>query len=409
MWRLARLARALIGGDVEPALRPVAVVTLAVSLAGSAFWSFMAIWAIDELGASSRELAVGFLCGALAAGVVGYTGGHLSDHLGRRRLMLAGEAALALLAPTFLLAGDNVLRGLGLMVLTGSVASLGGSVGQALVADLVPPERHESAYATVRVMANLGVTMGPPIGALFLLIGGWNTLFVGVSVLAAGAWMLGFRLLPARGEFSPEAPPERGSIGVITRDRMFLVFLVSSLFAWMVYVAYETVLPVSLVDTHGLQPAAWGFLLIVNPILVTLFQLRLTRAAERIPAAPKLAAAMMLMGLPFLLFGLSAAIPLILLVLVLFVIGEMLWVPTSQSIVAGLAPDDLRGAYMGAFGSMGAAGFALAPFTALQVRAASGDDAMWAMFAGISLVSAVLGIVACRGVGRVRASAVLET
>ena len=186
MRRLAQLARALIGGDVEPALRPVAVVTLAVSLAGSAFWSFMAIWAIDELGASSRELAVGFLCGALAAGVVGYTGGHLSDHLGRRRLMLAGEAALALLAPTFLLAGDNVLRGLGLMVLTGSVASLGGSVGQALVADLVPPERHESAYATVRVMANLGVTMGPPIGALFLLVGGWNTLFVGVSVLAAG-------------------------------------------------------------------------------------------------------------------------------------------------------------------------------------------------------------------------------
>ena len=180
---------------------------------------------------------------------------------------------------------------------------------------------------------------------------------------------------------------------------MFLVFLVSSLFAWMVYVAYETVLPVSLVDTHGLQPAAWGFLLIVNPVLVTLFQLRLTRTVERVPAAPKLVAAMMLMGLPFLLFGLSAAIPIILVVLVLFVIGEMLWVPTSQSIVAGLAPDDLRGAYMGAFGSMGAAGFALAPFTALQVRAASGDDAMWAMFAGISLVSALLGIVACRGVG----------
>jgi predicted MFS family arabinose efflux permease len=409
MRRLAQLARALIGGDVEPALRPVAVVTLAASLAGSSFWSFMAIWAIDELGASSRELAVGFLCGALAAGVVGYTGGHLSDHFGRRRLMLAGEAALALLAPTFLLAGDSVLRGLSLMVLTGSVASLGGSVGQALVADLVPPERHESAYATVRVMANLGVTMGPPIGALFLLVGGWNTLFVGVSVLAAVAWALAYRLLPARGAFSPEAPPERGSVGVITRDRMFLVFLASSLFAWMVYVAYETVLPVSLVDTHGLQPAAWGFLLIVNPVLVTLFQLRLTRTVEGVPAAPKLVAAMMLMGLPFLLFGLSAAIPIIVGVLVLFVIGEMLWVPTSQSIVAGLAPDDLRGAYMGAFGSMGAAGFALAPFTALQVRAASGDDAMWAMFAGIALVSALLGIVACRGVGRVRASAVLDT
>ena len=183
---------------------------------------------------------------------------------------------------------------------------------------------------------------------------------------------------------------------------MFLVFIVSSLFAWMVYVAYETVLPVSLVDTHGYAEAAWGLLLVVNPVLVTLFQLRLTRAVERVPAAPKLVAAMLLMGLPFLLFGLSAADPRRCCVLVLFVIGEMLWVPTSQSIVAGLAPEDLRGAYMGAFGSMAAAGFALAPFTGLQVRAAYGDDAMWAMFAGSPSSARCSAIVACRGVARVR-------
>ena len=66
---------------------------------------------------------------------------------------------------------------------------------------------------------------------------------------------------------------------------------------------------------------------------------------------------------------------------------------------------------MGAFGSMAAVGFALAPFTGLQVRAAYGDDAMWALFAGISVVSAALGAIACRGVARVRqgSSALLET
>jgi hypothetical protein len=65
---------------------------------------------------------------------------------------------------------------------------------------------------------------------------------------------------------------------------------------------------------------------------------------------------------------------------------------------------------MGAFGSMAAAGFALAPFAGLQVRAAFGDDAMWAMFASVSVVSALLAVVACRGLGRVAGgSAVLET
>jgi MFS family permease len=85
-------------------------------------------------------------------------------------------------------------------------------------------------------------------------------------------------------------------------------------------------------------------------------------------------------------------------------------VPTSQSIVAGLAPADLRGAYMGAFGSTAAVGFALAPFFGLQVGERYGDTAMWGMFAGVAVVGAVLGAIACRGTSRaMRPSAVLDT
>jgi hypothetical protein len=34
-------------------------------------------------------------------------------------------------------------------------------------------------------------------------------------------------------------------------------------------------------------------------------------------------------------------------VILIFVIGEMLWIPASQAIVAGLAPADLRGGLHG--------------------------------------------------------------
>jgi predicted MFS family arabinose efflux permease len=296
--------------------------------------------------------------------------------------------------------GDRMWPGLAALSLAGAFGGLGGSVSQAMVADLVPPEKHEGAYASVRVAANLGVTMGPPVGGALLFLGDWRAMFAGVSVLSLGSWLLAYRFLPRRGRYAPEGPPERGSIAVIRRDRAFLLFMGSAMFAWLVYVAYQEVLPISLVDSHGLEPAAWGLLVAINPLFVTLFQLRLTRRYEHVAAAAKLVAAMLMMGLPFLLLTVSSALPVIVGVIVVFVVGEMLWAPTSQSVVADLAPADLRGAYMGAFGSTASVGFALAPLVGLQVRNVYGDAAMWVMFAGISVVAAVLGALGCEGVRR---------
>ena len=126
---------------------------------------------------------------------------------------------------------------------------------------------------------------------------------------------------------------------------------------------------------------------------------RLTRRVAHVPPSVKLAVAMGLMGFPFLLLSVSAAVPVIAVILVVFVIGEMLWVPTSQAVVAALAPADIRGAYMGAFGSTSAFGFALGPLVGLQIRHAYGDTAMWIGFAAIAVLAAATGAAAVRGHG----------
>jgi DHA1 family multidrug resistance protein B-like MFS transporter len=106
---------------------------------------------------------------------------------------------------------------------------------------------------------------------------------------------------------------------------------------------------------------------------------------------------MPLMGVPFLLLNMSDAIPVIALVIVLFVIGEMLWVPTSQAVVAALAPSDIRGAYMGAFGGTWSVGWALTPFLGLEVRSAYGDATMWMCVAAVGVLAGIIGLVAARG------------
>ena len=406
-----RVMHLIWGDDLDDALRPVLGVTLVGSAAGSATWSFMAIWAIDEVGAKA-ELPFALLAGAVFAAMSGFIGGYLSDRVGRRRVILFGQAVMVGYPLLLLALSDMKWAALAALTLAGVFGGLGGSVSQAMVADLVAPERHQAAYASVRVAANVGVVVGPPLGGLLLILGSWSALFPAVAVLSGIAWLVAYRFLPHRGDFAPEGPPERGSLGVILADRRFLLFMGSAVFAWLTYVAYEIVLPVSIVDGYGYEPAAWGFLVWVNPLLVTLFQVRLTRLAAPVAPAPKLVVAMLVMGLPFLVLVWSHTLAAIVFVVVVFVIGEMLWVPTSQAVVADLAPADIRGAYMGAFGSAPAIGFALAPLIGLQMRNSFGDEATWAMFAGIGVVAAVLGGLALLGLDR-RArrgsSAVLET
>jgi len=395
----SRLFRLIWGEDVERALRPMLAVGLAGSVAGAAAWTFVGIWAVKELGASKSELGVAFLVGALLAGATGYLAGHVSDYIGRRPLILAGWAGQALVPLGLLAAGRHVLLGLGLLTLEGVFGSLGHAADSAMVADLVPPEKVEQSYAATRVANNLGVTLGPPVGGALLLGQSWHVFFVGVAILGALSWLIAFRFLPRTGAYAPETPPERGSLGVIRRDHAFLVFMGSSILASMTYVGFETLLPISLTQSHGFDPAVWGFLVIVNPAMVTFLQLRLTRRVADVPAPLKLAVAMPLMGLPFLLLRVSAAIPLVALVIFLFVIGEMLWIPTSQSVVAAFAPADLRGAYMGAFGSSWAIAWAVGPFAGLQVSDAFGDDTMWLCVAIVSLLAGATGAAAVRGRG----------
>ena len=390
-----RLAFAIWGTEVDRALRPVIAVSFFGSLAGSTWWSFMGLWAIEQLDAK-QQLPYAFLVGAMLAMISGFVGGHLSDYIGRRKVILFGQSVMVAYPLILIVVGTNLWPGLVMLMLAGVFGGLGGSASQAMVADLVEPAKHEAAYATVRVASNFGVVIGPPVGAILLFAGSWNLLFVGVFFLALIAWVLAYRLLPVRGAFAPEAPPDRGSLGVILRDRPFLLFLFSAIFAWLVYVAYQEILPISLVDGYGYEIWAWGFLTAINPLLVGLFQLRITRSLTGIPVASKLAAAMLMMGLPFLLLTATQAVWVVILVIVVFVVGEMVWVPTSQSVVAGLAPEDVRGAYMGAFGSAPAVAFALAPFIGLSVRNAWDDSTMWVMFASIAVVAATLGWLACQ-------------
>ena len=389
----------IVGDSIDPVLRPVLGVALLQAIAESAQAAYLGLWALRSLGSSQAELGFAFAGSAIAAVIAGYVGGRLSDRIGRRRPILLASAALALLGGSLAFVGGHVLLGLALIVLLGGATGMLFAAQQALLTDLVPRARHEHAFASQRVVQNLGFMGGPLIGAALLTIG-WRTLFIGIGAIGALAFLVALPAIPRHTTVSHDGEDADASRRSLLRDPAFVSLLAAGTLASMVYLSYEILLPISLVQSHGVAPAAWGILLAINPVVVVLCQIRLTSRVSGVGEFTRIAVGIAAMGTPFLFVAVSTALPLLILLLLLFVLGEMLWGPPSQGLIARLAPDDMRGAYFGASSAMIPAAFALGPLIGLQVRSAFGDTAMWCSVAITGALAIALYAVAVRLAGR---------
>jgi len=379
---------------------PIAAISFTYSASFSTFWVYVGIYAVKGLHWPASRVGLLFLASAPAAAVANYLSGRISDRVGRKPLIfwsfLASAANLMLLAWL----GGAIAVAFALIVLQGVIGAPAYSLDRVLVADVVDAEGREPGFATVRVATNLGALAGPPLGALLVYLGGWNAFLLGIAALGVAGAILTAVLIR---EAQPARASERqGSLREVLRDRPFALLLLSALLAFTDYCGFETVLPVIAVSVYGLAPSTWGLLFVISPALVVIGQLRLTRATARIPPGPRLAAATLLMGLPFLLFLASTSVAVIAAVIAAFILGEMVWMPTSQAVAAEIAPMETRGTYFGALAAMTGPAWTLAPFIAFQLKAHASVTSVWLFFAAIAVAGAVAGAAAVSAATRRR-------
>jgi predicted MFS family arabinose efflux permease len=400
----SRLLHAALAGDLDPRLGPVAAIAFLYGVSFSTFWVYLGVFAVD--GMRWRPDAVGalFLVSAPAAAAANYASGHVSDRVGRKRPIvasfLAGAAVLLALAAV----RGHAPAAFALVVAMGVAGAPADTLDRVLVADLVVDEaERERGYATTRLASNLGVLAGPPAAGLVIATAGWSALLVGIAAVGLVGAAVAARRLPAPTAARPAAGRAAGGAGrALAADRPFQLLLLSTLLGWVVYCAFEAVLPVIAVADYGVEPSTWGLLLVIGPLLVVGGQLRLTRAAAPVPPAPRLAAAMLLMGLPFLALLKWDSVAAIAAVMVVFVVGEMLWVPTSQALAADLAPPAIRGAYFGALAATTGPAWTLTPFIALRLRSSGGGASVWLLVAAVAVAGAGAGVAAVRTAARRR-------
>ena len=396
--RSGRVVRLILGDDVPRALWPILVISLMSATTFTGVWGYIGVWAVTALHASSGATGTMFLIYSMISAGTGWTGGALSDRIGRRNVMITGWSTASILILCLPLCAGNPALGMSVAVLAMATGSPATVASFAVVGDLAGEDTKERAYAAARVMSNVGSILGPPLAGLLLLGENWSLFFLVFGVLGAITVTM-VALLLSRTSASAAKPATTGPAahqrGALM-SRGFLLLLASTLLGYFSYVAFVAVLPVTAVADYHLPSSAWGLIFAVNPILVVLLQMRVTRAIVAVRMDRKLALATLLMGLPFLLLLALPNVVGIVLVTSLFVFGEMAWAPSVEGLVVTMAPPEERGRAFGAYRGVGQAAMGLGPFVLFNLRSV-GLHWVWPVVGAIALLGAAAGMLAARG------------
>jgi MFS family permease len=299
--------------------------------------------------------------------------GTLTDSLGRRATMLLGLVLGGLSVVGIALVGNPIA----LVVLSfagGATGQLFFPAANAAVADVVPPADRRRANGHVYWAVNLGLGVGFFVAGLvpkplmaWLFLADAATTFLCAGLIA---WKV-----PETRPAVVEHEPALKGLARVLEDRVFLGLMVLHVLALIVFTQFQLALPLDM-DDHGVgQQFAW--LMSFNCIGVVLVQAWLTPLLRRVDASRLLAASALLFGVGYAANVFATTLPLYLLGVCFWTVGEVVGFPAASALVQDLAPVELRGRYQGAFSMVWGTGMGLSPIIGGYTMQYLGAHFLW--------------------------------
>ena len=345
-------------------------------------------YSLNEAGVAISAYGIGNL-------LASFVGGYLADAIGRRKTivlsMFSGAASMLVLSQA---------RGLPAIVviaaLTGITNELYRPAASALLADIVPSGQRVTAFSAYRMAFNAGWAFGPATAG-FLSEHGFFWLFIGDAATSVLFGLVAYFALP-RGVRSEQKTASWGeAFGTLRQDRKLHQVLLAS--AFLALVLFQMNSTFGLYVTHiGFSPAVYGALISMNGALVVFCELPLTTITRRFPAQRVIALGYLLAGLGFTMNMFASSIPMLVLCMVVFTLGEMIAMPVAGAYVADLSPPHMRGRYSGTYGLTWACGLIVGPMMGMRLFAI-GPSTLWLTCGALASIASMIMVLKVRAKG----------
>ncbi|MFS0870567.1 MDR family MFS transporter [Paenibacillus xylanilyticus] len=327
---------------------------------------FMAIYLSVQMGAGWAGLLL--TVNIVSSMIAGLGAGYWSDRIGRKKLMVVAQCVQVFALFSLAAANSPWLNSVELTCIMFFLSSLSSGItipiANAMIVDVSSEHERHYVYGLQYWTTNVAVTFGALMGGLlfdsfrFVLF----SLVFAESLITLFILMFFIQETMERTDSSQVATPIRKNMlktyGGVLRDKRFMVFFTASVLAVSLEFQLDKYIAVRLKSEFSAQLLHWdisglhmfSLIMAINTVMVALVAIPFSKWMARFQSRSIMTVGMCLYTAGFAVLAFSNWAFLLIGSAILLTIGELMYSPVRQVLLAGMIPDSNRAAYMAADG-----------------------------------------------------------
>jgi MFS family permease len=348
------------------------------------------------LGASPSMVGLVMAASTLTGVCLKMPAGALSDHLGRRRLLLAGALVFALMPFTYF-AVASLAALIFLRVAHGSATAIFGPVASASVSDLAPASQRGAWLGTYATFQNAGQALGPVLAGYLIAVERFDLAFLTAGVIGVGAPLI------VAGWTPPQA--SSGSLGwhaftdgllEVVRHRLILVTSAAHAAQFMLNGALNAFLPLYAREVVGLTPPQIGWLFAVHVLTTLIVRPIVGAASDRAGRRGVIATGLVVCSLAVLALSVTTSAWALVVAVLTYAAGVATTTAATSAFITDVTKRQRYGTAHGVFGTIYDIGDATGPIAAGLIVSAFGYAPLFRILAGVGIAMAIVFAMASR-------------
>lgn len=334
---------------------------------GTMIFPFMAIYFSMKLGGVLASVLL--LINVIASLVIGLYGGYIADILGRKKVMVTGQVIQVVAIACMGIANSEYVDSPWLTFLFMLVHSLGSGVmnpaTEAMLIDVSTPENRKMMYSINYWAINLSIAIGAIFGGLlfekyrfqlFMLL----TAVSIVTLYLITVYIEEVYVSQKRTEKKNVLKEMADNYKIVMKDHAFIIFCIASVCTLSLEFQLNNYIGVRLqkefetiqfafsngwtFDLTGIRMMSW--ISAENTVLVVLCSALMLKLMNRFDDQKVFYKGVLVYTIGYAVLGFSNTLWILLVAGLFQTIGEMMYVPVRQSIMADMVQDDARSSYM---------------------------------------------------------------